>query len=733
MVQQVGGAVATLFLATIALLFATVVHAREAWSVRDVERLEELGRVWIYVDLFDPYLATNDVDWDQALFDAIPAVRKARTQAAYLDAMRAMLLRSGDPVVQVFADDQSDAPPTAVPPALRNEAGAQIADCRGLAIAAASSGAAKLAAEIGARPTVVDCRAFSGDYMALHQVIEAIGASRVSTALRAGSSLVRSYSGLPQEAGMSGGGYTSGLSLVDLGALRPAAGAPATAPLVFLLDGSVAPFEISTIAPLQAAGRARVVASDRFGAGTSYVHAGRLDVVISEGVYVYPNGIVGFRADASPPEEKAFETAVAQLTAGPSAAPTYPVALQQRGPRRSYEAAGAPPLEQRLLALFRFWGAIKYFYPHKALMDRPWEDSLREFIPVFIAADTREAYETAILRLGARTQDAHTSVAGLTATYYGAAPSRPAILARYVEGRLAVVALYDPALADRLNIGDEIVAIDGTRVDVLEQRVSPLVAASTPQGRSNNLAFRLLLGPRGSTALLRIRDASGDVRTVRVPRVQTARPAPSGPAWRMLEGDVGYINLEQLMQADADRALDDLMKAKSLVLDLRGYPNQTAWALGPRLARSDATFVVARFRRPLYQGPPAYETDQSTWFNFDQTARPSTTGRYAGRLFVLIDERAISQAEHTALFFKAAAPDVTFVGSPTNGMNGDVTHVLLPGGLGVTFTGHDVRHGNGAQLQRIGVLPDVQASPTLAGLRAGRDEVLEKALELARR
>ena len=33
----------------------------------------------------------------------------------------------------------------------------------------------------------------------------------------------------------------------------------------------------------------------------------------------------------------------------------------------------------------------------------------------------------------------------------------------------------------------------------------------------------------------------------------------------------------------------------------------------------------------------------------------------------------------------------------------------------------------------IGVLPDVQASPTLAGLRAGRDEVLEKALELARR
>lgn len=733
MFRQVGGFIATLFLAAGSLLPATAVYARDAQSAREVERLEDLGRTWTYLDFFDPYLATNDVDWDQALFDAIPKVRKARTPAAHLDAVNAMLLRSGDPVAQAYAVGHPDTPPTTVPPALRNEAGAQIADCRGLVAAASGGGLAKLVAEIGAQPTVVDCRAFQGDYYMLGQVIEAIGASGLSTPVRTGSSLMRSYSGLPQEAGVVAGGYTSGLSLVEFGTLRPAKGAPATAPLVFLIDLAVGPFEISTMAALQAVGRARVVASERFGAGISYVRAGRLDVAISRGIYVYPNGVVGFRADASPPTDKALETAVAQLAAGPSAVPAGPVAVYQRGPRRSYGGAGAPPVEQRLLALFRFWGALKYFYPHRALMDRPWEDALREFIPVFIAADTREAYETAILRLGARVQDAHTSVAGLTATYYGSAPSRPAISARYIEGRLAVVELDDATLADGLNVGDEIVAIDGTPVGVLEQRVGPLVAASTPQARANNLARRLLIGPRGSTAHLQVRGASGDVRTVRVPRVDDSRSARLESAWRMLEGEIGYINLKLLMQSDADRALDDLMKAKSLVLDLRGYPNQTAWTLGPRFARGNAPFVVARFRRPIYQGPPPYETDQSTWFSFDHTAQPSATGRYGGRLFVLIDERAISQAEHTALFFKAAAPDVIFVGSPTNGTNGDVTHVLLPGGLGVTFTGHDVRHGNGAQLQSVGVQPDVPVAPTLAGLRAGRDEVLEKALELARR
>lgn len=730
MVRHIGKVVASLFLV---VLFAAAVHARDARSTRDVERLEELGRIWIHLDLFDPFLATNGVDWDQALLDAIPNVRNARTEAAYLGALNAMLARSGDPVAQVFADDGQAEPQAAVPPALRTEAGAQIADCRGLVTASASVGAAKLAAEIGAQPTVVDCRAFRGDAFALRQVIEAIGASRISTAVQRGSSLTRSYSGFPPEAGIASGGYTSGLSLIDLGTLRPAASTPATAPLVFLVDGTVAPFEIATIATLQAAGRARVVASEGSGVDVSYMRAGHLDVSISDGIYVYPNGAMGFRADASPPADKAIETAIAQLSAGPSTAMPAPAALHQRGPRQRYDGAGVPPVEQRLLALFRFWGAIKYFYPHKALLDRPWEDALREFIPVFVAADTREAYETAILRLGTRTQDAHTSVAGLTATYYGAAPSRPAILARYIEGRLAVVALYDPALADRLSPGDEIVAIDGTPVADLEQRAAPLVAASTLQAHRDNLAYRLLLGPRDSVAVLQVQGADGAVRTVSVPRVYRPRPEPPGPAWRMLEGNIGYINLEQLMWADANRALDDLLKSKSLILDLRGYPNGTAWVLGPRFARSDAPIVVARFRRPLYQGPPSYSADQSTWFNFDQTAQPATTGRYAGRIFVLIDERAISQAEHTCLFFKAAAPDVTFVGSPTNGTNGDITRVLLPGGLGVTFTGHDVRHGNGAQLQRIGILPDVPVAPTLAGLRAGRDEVLEKALELARR
>jgi C-terminal processing protease CtpA/Prc len=91
---------------------------------------------------------------------------------------------------------------------------------------------------------------------------------------------------------------------------------------------------------------------------------------------------------------------------------------------------------------------------------------------------------------------------------------------------------------------------------------------------------------------------------------------------------------------------------------------------------------------------------------------------------MLVDERTVSQAEHTGLFLEAAN-GTTFIGSPTMGANGDVTVFALPGGLTMSFSGHDVRHADGRQLQRVGLEPQVVVTPTIAGIRAGRDEVLE--------
>ena len=76
-----------------------------------------------------------------------------------------------------------------------------------------------------------------------------------------------------------------------------------------------------------------------------------------------------------------------------------------------------------------------------------------------------------------------------------------------------------------------------------------------------------------------------------------------------------------------------------------------------------------------------------------------------------------------------SATDVTFVGSPTQGANGDVTLMVLPGNLPISFSGHNIRHADGRQLQRIGIQPHIRVAPTIRGTIEGRDEILDAAVK----
>jgi C-terminal processing protease CtpA/Prc len=75
----------------------------------------------------------------------------------------------------------------------------------------------------------------------------------------------------------------------------------------------------------------------------------------------------------------------------------------------------------------------------------------------------------------------------------------------------------------------------------------------------------------------------------------------------------------------------------------------------------------------------------------------------------------------------------TIVGGTTAGTNGNVASFPTPGGFSMGFTGMRVtRHDGHSPHHMVGVKPDVPVAPTLEGLRAGRDEVLERGMAIAR-
>ena len=84
------------------------------------------------------------------------------------------------------------------------------------------------------------------------------------------------------------------------------------------------------------------------------------------------------------------------------------------------------------------------------------------------------------------------------------------------------------------------------------------------------------------------------------------------------------------------------------------------------------------------------------------------------------------------MVLQAAYKKVTIIGSQTAGADGDITGIKLPGGIQTAFSGHGIHYPDGRPTQGIGIVPDMKISPTIKGIKEGRDEVLERAIEFAK-
>ncbi len=394
--------------------------------------------------------------------------------------------------------------------------------------------------------------------------------------------------------------------------------------------------------------------------------------------------------------------------------------------RAAYPSAG-----YRILGATRLWGTIRYFAPYKPLIGESWDAQLRAALVAVESARDSVEYVKAIAAFAAHIHDTHVTVgsATLRREVLGAVPI--GATARLIENQLVITRIADSSASRAgLRVGDVVRSVDGEAVDARIRRLTPYLPASTPPALRFRLQTTLLYGRDATPARLVVRGPTGGDRTLAVPRSPAFAAAlqkdRTGAIIRLLPGNIGYIDLDRLPATMVDSAFRVLANTSAIIFDDRGYPLGTAWPIAPRLNTHADGVTAAKFRRLIVPSP---DTSLTTVVAFDQPIPPSNgVSKYAGRTVMMMDERTISQAEHTGLFFEAAN-GTTFIGSPTMGANGDITNFFLPGMISITFTGHDVRHADGRQLQRVGLEPAVAVVPTIAGIRAGRDEVLEAAFK----
>jgi Periplasmic protease len=398
-------------------------------------------------------------------------------------------------------------------------------------------------------------------------------------------------------------------------------------------------------------------------------------------------------------------------------------------PDRANWRAAYPSTGYRILAAARVWSTIRLFYPYKPLIGESWDDQLRAALPEFEGARDPLEYAQAVARFAWHIHDTHVTVDSRALyEWIGFVPIGAA--ARLIEDQVVVTRIADSrASRAGLRVGDVVLSVDGEPTARRIARLTPFLPVSTPQSLHYRLASSLLAGRDTTPARLEVRGADGATRTVVVPRSRTfaslLQHHRTGNIIRILPGNIGYVDLDRLPTTMVDSAFRVLAGTKAMVLDDRGYPLGTVWSIAPRLNVHAEPTVAAKFRRLVVPSP---DTARTTVFDFDQPIPPALgVARYTGRTVLLVDERTISQAEHTGLFFEAAN-GTEVVGSPSMGANGDITVLPIPGAIAITFSGHDVRHADGRQLQRVGLQPQLRVTPTIAGIRSGRDEVLEAAL-----
>ena len=718
-----------------------------------IERLAALGRLWGAVNYFHPFLAYKEIDWDAALIAAIPKVSAAKSTEEYRAAIDGLLATLGDPATFTAVEPAPAAvTPTPAEQPARVVNGMLVVTCQSMGELVLRSGTAikSITDYLAVNPkgVIFDCRTTraGADWQTRFSYRFAIDLvdQLVSGTVTFATYRDRQHSGYAPQSGATTGGYWSAFVTGAPGGFEGLR--KESVPLAFIVDAGTPALE--KIVGLQAAKLARIVEEvdsgpDQVdGPGYRMKLPGDFHALVRNTELLSSNGEVGFHPDATVSatagEDAALSAAIKSLASPQPSRPTLAAPITQLRSRndRPYAQMTFPSAEYRLLALFRFWNIIHYFYPYQHLMDQDWNSALADFIPRFEANENAFDYQMTVTALAKRLQDSHVGVGNAAAIREHLGAFAPPVTVSSVEGETVIVALHDQAAeAAGLKVGDVVLAVDDEPIEQRRTRLEQFYVASTPQAMRVRVAQNILRGAKDKLAKLRIK-REDTLRDVEVPRSVAYGSVASPPdrttpaVYATLPSGYGYIDLERLQYADADAALDAVFGAPAIIFDMRGYPNSTGFVIGPRLIKGDKPVAAAQFRRPFRRGSALFSDENGARVDnaFAQTFSPSNKPRYAGKVVMLINEQAISQAEHTCLIFSAATA-VTFIGTPTNGTNGDITNLVLPGNLTIVFTGHDVRHGDGRQLQRVGVQPHITVAPTITGIREGRDVVLEAAVK----
>lgn len=381
----------------------------------------------------------------------------------------------------------------------------------------------------------------------------------------------------------------------------------------------------------------------------------------------------------------------------------------------------------RLANVALAWNVFQHFYPYFDVVQADWPAELRRALSSAATDQDAAAFLTTLRRLVAALEDGHGN-----AFHPSKAASHQLPLAwDWVEDRL-VITRVDPEKAPGVSRGDVVTAIDGKPAGEAIAAEEELISSATPQWKRFRALRNLLAGAGDEEVRLTLQSPAGETKTAAVRRSVSFQQSPEGfeeprpEKIAEIRPGIFYVDLDRVEEEEFKAAVDRLAAAKGIVFDMRGYPNGSALLAFSHLI--DEPMYTARWQIPEVARPDR----EGMTFNFSNWPVRPAPPRFRAKVAFVTDGRAISYAE-TCMGMIEAYKVAPIVGAPTAGTNGNINPFNLPGGYRLVWTGMKVTKQDGSRHHGVGIRPTVPVSRTLKGVIAGRDEVLERAIEVVSR
>lgn len=389
-----------------------------------------------------------------------------------------------------------------------------------------------------------------------------------------------------------------------------------------------------------------------------------------------------------------------------------------------YDVGPYPDKYMRALAFFRYWNIIDYLFPYKYEMDTDWNVTFKNFALPIINAETELDYHLEFKKLTVSINDSHSFFNSTPFSAWLRGYRRPYVVKLIEDKNVVVLVDEGPGIggvSPDIEVGDIVLSINGTPIEEIREAYKPYALGSN-QSVIDRTINDYVGWSKNTEDVVQFENEEGQVVEYVLQNKGLSVSPESKPIWEVIEGecaDFGYIDMGRLQPNQIGDMVNDLWDEEYIIFDIRNYPNGTMWPLLPylydnRIFHSAITFPVTSY-------PGVYEWEDH--YLGASNNRPT----YQGQIRILFNEVTQSQAEFTIMGLEQH-PGALKIGSQTSGADGNTHYVDLPGEIRTYFTGLGIYYPDKTPTQRIGIVPDIEVLQTIQGIRDGRDELLEVAM-----